>query len=67
MKSAGIGNGYIGSGSKTAIGRGIIKSENGPRPNGFLEGTVMERAKFDRQMQRAIEKRMKKEEKANKN
>lgn len=63
LKGVGVGNGSIGSGNKNAIGQGHIRSESGDRPNGFMEGSIMNKAKFDRQMQRAVEKRIKQDNK----
>ena len=41
--------------SKT-MGRGTIRKEIGSRPNGFSEGSIIYRAKFDRQVNRAKRK-----------
>ena len=66
LSGVGIGDGSRGSGNKNAVGVGRIRQEDGTRPEGFTAGTIMTRAKFDRQIQRAIEKREKQERKQQK-
>lgn len=63
LSGVGIGNGSIGTGNKDAIGWGHIRNEKGSRPVGFTGGTIMNRATFDRQMQRAVNKRERQERK----
>lgn len=61
LSGVGIGNGSIGTGNKNAIGWGHIRNEKGTRPVGFTGGTIMNRARFDKQVQRAANKRERQE------
>jgi hypothetical protein len=66
LGGVGIGNESIGDGNKNAIGIGRIRSEIGTRPVLFINGTVMDRAKFDRQMQKALDTKARNEKKEQK-
>jgi RHS repeat-associated protein len=61
LSRVGIGDGSVGSGNVNTLGVGRIRSESGTRPAGFISGTVISRAKFDRQIQRAMKNRLKQE------
>ncbi len=61
LGGVGIGKTSRGGGSKSAIGKGHIKSEIGQKPAGFMEGSVMSLAKYDKQVEAAKAKRLRKE------
>src|SRR5690606_33206461 len=56
LKGVDIGNSKMKNKNNDPVGRGHIRKETGNRPNGFSEGSIINKAQYNRQMQRAAKK-----------
>ena len=56
LRGVDIGKTKLRNAGNDPVGRGHIREETGNRPNGFSEGSIIYKAQYDRQMQRAAKK-----------